>query len=183
MQTSFYSRFLFALILFLAAMQSVAARPPLRVVIIRHAEKPDKGKNLSCQGQNRAAALPAVLYQKFGKPDYTYVPAVSNGKKTGHLRMFQTITPFATQYNLKVNSNYSVDAYGALAADILQRSGTVLVVWEHSAINNIAKALGVKHPGKWAGNDFDSIWIISYDKGNATLQQDQEGLHPSPNCK
>ena len=40
----------------------------LKVVIIRHGEKPadkaDGGDNLSCQGQNRALQLPAVLIKK-----------------------------------------------------------------------------------------------------------------------
>ena len=50
----------------------------LKVVIIRHGEKPtekpsdksDGGDNLSCQGQNRALQLPAVLIKKIGKQDY-----------------------------------------------------------------------------------------------------------------
>jgi hypothetical protein len=159
------------------------ASPVLRVIIIRHAEKPAKGKNLSCQGQNRAAALPGVLHSKFGRPDYVYVPAMQNGKKSAHLRMFQTITPFVSQYNINVNSRYGVNDYKALAADILQKKGTVLVVWEHDAINNIAKALGAEHPGKWAADDYDSIWIITVDAGHALLQHDHEGLHPAADCK
>jgi hypothetical protein len=37
----------------------------LKVVIIRHGEKPETGDNLSCQGENRALQLPAVLYKKY----------------------------------------------------------------------------------------------------------------------
>jgi hypothetical protein len=48
----------------------------LRVVIIRHGEKPKTGDNLSCQGENRALALAKVLKTKFGRPDFTYVPAM-----------------------------------------------------------------------------------------------------------
>ncbi len=36
-----------------------------KVVIIRHAEKPDDGDNLSCKGFNRSLALTSVLYNKF----------------------------------------------------------------------------------------------------------------------
>ena len=42
-----------------------APEPPLRVVIIRHGEKPEEGDNLSCAGLNRALALPAVLARVF----------------------------------------------------------------------------------------------------------------------
>ena len=80
----------------------------LKVVIIRHGEKPadksDGGDNLSCQGQNRALQLPAVLIKKIGKPDYTYVPALKLDKNTAHSRMFQTVTPFAVKYDLTINS-------------------------------------------------------------------------------
>jgi hypothetical protein len=48
----------------------------LKVVIIRHGEKPESGDNLSCQRENRALQLPSVLYQKFSKPDYIYVPSL-----------------------------------------------------------------------------------------------------------
>src|SRR5690348_18431569 len=76
----------------------------LQVVIIRHGEKPENGDNLSCRGQNRARALPAVLMRKFGKPDYTYVPSLKMGESTKHARMFQTVTPFAVQQNLTIDS-------------------------------------------------------------------------------
>jgi hypothetical protein len=185
MHTFRLSRYLLVLLLLIPFFGRAFSgpSPALRVIIIRHAEKPVKGKNLSCQGQNRAAALPAVLHSKFGRPDYAYVPAMQNGKKSAHLRMFQTITPFASQYNINVNSRYEVNDYKALAADILQKKGTVLVVWEHDAINNIAKALGVEHPGKWMGDDYDSIWIITIDAGHALLRHDHEGLHPAADCK
>ena len=82
----------------------------LKVVIIRHGEKPadksDGGDNLSCQGQNRALQLPAVLIKKIGKPDYTYVPALKLDKNTTHSRMFQTVTPFAVKYDLTINSKF-----------------------------------------------------------------------------
>ena len=80
----------------------------LKIVIIRHGEKPveqsDGGDNLSCQGQNRALQLASVLYQRIGKPDYTYVPALGMDKSTSHSRMFQTVTPFAVKYDLTINS-------------------------------------------------------------------------------
>jgi hypothetical protein len=178
-----FTAFTCTIIVIFSAFDAQAFTPPTKVIIIRHAEKPEKGQNLSCQGMNRAAALPAVLHQKFGTPEYTYVPAMGGGKKGSHLRMFQTVSPFATQYNLKVNTKYKVNDTQDLAQDIMRHNGTVLVVWEHDAINNIAKALGVDHPGKWSGDDFDSIWIITFQHGKAVMQRDTEGLHPSTKCK
>ena len=162
----------------------------LKVVIIRHGEKPadksadksNSGDNLSCQGQNRALQLPAVLIKKMGKPDYTYVPALKLDKNTAHSRMFQTVTPFAVKYDLTINSKYDESELNAAAKSVLKKSGTVLMVWEHSAIPDLARALGVDNPPKWKGADFDSMWILTYTSGKAELTVDQEGLSPSANC-
>ena len=158
----------------------------LKVVIIRHGEKPDAnlegGDNLSCQGQNRALQLPAALIKKVGKPDYTYVPALKLDKNTAHSRMFQTVTPFAVKYNLTINSKYDESEPNKAAKSVLKKNGTVLMVWEHSAIPNLAKALGVDNPPKWKGADFDSMWILTYASGKAELTVDQEGLSPSERC-
>lgn len=158
----------------------------LKVVIIRHAEKPaDKtegGDNLSCQGQNRALQLATVLYQKIGKPDYAYVPALKMDKNTAHSRMFQTVTPFAVKYDLTINSKYDESELNDAAKSVLKKSGTVLMVWEHSAIPDLASALGIDNPPKWKGADFDSMWILTYASGKAELAVDQEGLSPSESC-
>ena len=158
----------------------------LKVVIIRHGEKPDTnsggGDNLSCQGQNRALQLPAVLIKKIGKPDYTYVPALKLDKNTAHSRMFQTVTPFAVKYDLTINSKYDESELNNAAKSVLKKSGTVLMVWEHSAIPDLATALCVDNPPKWKGADFDSIWILTYASGKAELTVDQEGLNPSESC-
>ena len=158
----------------------------LKVVIIRHGEKPadksDGGDNLSCQGLNRALQLPAVLIKKIGKPDYTYVPALKLDKNTAHSRMFQTITPFAVKYDLTINSKYDESEPNDVAKSVLKKSGTVLMVWEHSAIPDLATALGVDNPPKWKGADFDSMWILTYASGKAELTVDQEGLSPSASC-
>ena len=162
----------------------------LKVVIIRHGEKPgesstkqaDGGDNLSCQGQNRALQLPAVLIKKMGKPDYTYVPALNLDKNTAHSRMFQTVTPFAVKYNLSINSKYQADDFAGAANSVLKKNGTVLIVWSHSEMADLAGALGVNNPPKWSGADFDSMWIVTYASGKVELTIDQEGLNPSVNC-
>lgn len=86
----------------------------LTIVIVRHGEKPEQGDNLSCQGLNRALALPPVL-MKFGHPNLAYVPALKQGDSTAHARMFQTVTPTAVQLTLTVNSQYAED-------DVVERS-------------------------------------------------------------
>lgn len=140
----------------------------LKVVIIRHGEKPDSGDNLSCKGQYRALKLADVLTKQIGKPDFTYVPTIGTGKAaTTSARMFQTVSPFAIKHNLIVNSSFKETKVSAAAADVLTRRGLVLMVWEHGNIPPLAKALGVpaaQVPSKWKGHDFDSIWTIEFEQ-------------------
>jgi hypothetical protein len=160
------------------------ARPAasLRVVIVRHGEKPDDGDQLSCEGQNRALKLPELLVTKFGKPAATYVPALGLGTSTSHARMFQTVSPLAIKYNLPINTRFDEKDANGLASDVLARQGTILLVWEHSMIPELAKQLGIASPPKWKGRDFDSIWVITYADGAATLTVDHEGITPGTEC-
>jgi len=166
-----------------ACISTIAFSQTLTVYFIRHGEKPANGNNLSCQGENRALALPSVIKKKIGLPNFTFIPSVGNNQSTSQSRMFQTITPTAVKYGLVLNSSHGEKDSVQVAADIKTRKGTVLVVWEHSAIASIVRALGVKSfDKKWKGDDFDSIWIVTITNGVATFSKDKEGINPSSNC-
>lgn len=165
---------------------SLSSSAQLKVIIVRHGEKPPKGDNLSCQGFNRSKLLPPVLYKACGgAPNYTYVPTMKTGKSTSSVRMFQTVTPFAVQYNLKIDSRYAETDTVNAAADVIKKTGVVLMVWEHSNIPGLARNMGVPGVPGWKGSDFDSMWIIEFPAGGGTptLTISQEGLKPSANCK
>lgn len=165
-----------------AAGAELPASPDLRVLIIRHGEKPQDGESLSCQGENRAHQIPAVLERKFGKIDYIYVPTVvSRGNKTLHARMFQTATPVAIRNHLDINSQFAGTDAEQVAQSVLEKKGTVLLVWNHRAIAQLAQSLGVRVPA-WQDTDFDSILVIRYAQGKPQLSLDTEGLAPSPEC-
>jgi hypothetical protein len=179
------------LITFLPGYKSGAQKLPagvvLRVVIIRHGEKSDSSSNLSCMGLNRSLALPAVLINITGKPDYTFVPAIKNGNITSSNRMFQTITPFAVKQNLIINTDYKEDDCTAAANDVLGRTGMVLMVWEHSNIPPLAKALGATGKLSWSGKDFDSMWILDFTSTKKGLKFKklsikQQGINPADTC-
>jgi hypothetical protein len=165
-------------------MISQTSAKPLKIIIIRHGEKPKVGDNLNCKGLNRSLLLPSVIVSKFGVPAFTYVPSLGTDSSTKHSRMFQTVTPLAVRYNLTVNSKFHGKDSSGLAADILKRNGVVLVVWNHDYIIQILHALGVMYTGPvWDDNDFDSIWMINFKNGIAVLSKDKEGLKPAENCK
>ena len=173
-----------AVISYNCGSQPVSNSTIKKVVIIRHAEKPDKGDNLSCSGFNRALALPAVLYSKYKLPEHIFVPDVKSGKSTNRSRMYQTIVPFAIKYNLDIDTRYDADDVKDLAEDIMKIPGYVLVVWEHNNIPDIAQALGIQEKDlKWKDSDYDTIWVISFKDGKAELAVDKENIHPAVECK
>jgi hypothetical protein len=189
MKKLLHSFILPGIILTAFSLSATAQQPPrLKIVIIRHGEKPKTGDNLSCQGLNRALALPPVLYTACGgAPNYTYVPTLNTGKKTSSVRMFQTVTPFAVKYNLTINSKYAETDTVKAAADVVKKNGVVLMVWEHGNIPGLARNI-LGDPTRalsWAGHDFDSLWTIEFpaDGSAPVLTFGQEGLKPKADCK
>jgi hypothetical protein len=177
-------RILFLFIISLLAILSVKAQSTdLKIVFIRHAEKPLKGDNLNCQGINRSLKLPAILTARFGVPDKIFVPGLGLGEATKHSRMFQTIVPLAAKYNLTVNSSRTEKDSLGLAADLKSRTGVILVVWEHGGIAPIVRSLGIKQDNlKWPDDDYDSIWVVSFENGEAVLTRDKENIDPGKDC-
>ena len=90
------------------------------IVFFRHAEKPASGLgNLTCQGLNRALALPAVLLGRFGTPDFVYAPNPSQkvSDSTGsyyYVRPLATIEPTAIRAARSVNTHYGYTDIGSL---------------------------------------------------------------------
>lgn len=173
---------LFLMAFSLSNCSSNAQNKTLKLVFIRHAERPEDGENLNCQGINRSLQLPAVLYNKFGIPQNIYVPALNMGKKTKRARMLQTITPFVAKYNVSVNSAFEEEDYKGIGNALLNENGTVFIVWEHNNIAPILQYLGITSPLKWKDKDFDSIWIVTFHHKQAVLTKDTENLHPAAGC-
>src|SRR6478609_6467286 len=82
------------------------------IVFFRHGEKPSAGLGqLTCQGMNRAIALPGVLLSRFGAPKWLYAPnpavKISDpGGSFDYVRPLATIEPIAIKAGLSVNTNY-----------------------------------------------------------------------------
>jgi hypothetical protein len=63
-----------------------------------------------------------------------------------------------------------------------RKRGTVFVVWDHKFIQRIFEMLGVDGPPGWKESDFDSIWVVTIDKGRVSFVEDREGLTPAATC-
>jgi len=179
-------RFLYAAVialLLLSGSLADAQTKTLRLIFIRHAERPDDGDNLTCQGLNRSLQLPAMIFKKFGKPDNVYVPAVGSGEVTKRARMLETVTPLVVKYGLTINSAYDEKDFKELSRALIRETGTILIVWDHKNIAPILEEIGINGESlHWSGDDYDSMWIVTFRKGEPVLTKDKEGLKPSPGC-
>ena len=111
---------LIAIAILLLAVASGEARADQTIVFFRHGEKPSGGYGqLTCQGLNRALALPLVLTGKFGTPDVLYAPspAVKVTDTAGsfyYVRPLATIEPLAIKLGMPVNTKYGYNAISTL---------------------------------------------------------------------
>jgi hypothetical protein len=59
----------------------------------------------------------------------------------------------------------------------------IMIVWEHKRIADIARGLGIRDTDlHWPDDDYDSLWIITFQNGVAHLERSREGLQPAEAC-
>jgi hypothetical protein len=169
------------------------------IVLVRHGEKPAKGLGqLDCQGFNRALALPAIIAKTFGKPGAVFAPDPSRQKEDDgipydYVRPLATIEPTAIVFGLPIHADFGVTDTEGLRVALEQpayRNALVVVAWEHTLIETIARALLAAHGGdatlvpNWHGNDFDSIYVVAITgtgaAAKATFAHMHEGLDGQP---
>jgi hypothetical protein len=157
-----------------------ALAQPAEVIIIRHAEKPAVGNELTQQGRERAAALVTYFREtpemlEFNVPVAIYVPLPKN--QDSSIRSAQTVAPLASALHLTLNSTFHKDQVGEMAKEILSsdryEGKMVLICWDHKMIPDIAKAIGVEDaPEKWHGESFDRTWVIKFQPGAKPIFRD-----------
>ena len=165
------------------------------LVIMRHGEKPSGGYGqLTCQGLNRANALPSVLRSKYGAAQFVFAPdpTVLIPDAAGsfyYVRPLATIEPTAVSLGLPVNVHYGYTDISSLQSELLASTyanSTVFVAWEHQYIQPLVQNImnqfggGVTVP-VWASTDYDSIYVVRITNfgGVITAQfvHDYEGLN------
>jgi hypothetical protein len=169
------------------------------LVLFRHAEKPAAGLGqLSCQGLNRALALPRVLLANFGRPAAIYAPnpgvtKEDEGVAFNYLRPLATVEPTAIRAGLPVDTSLAWNDIAHLQAELQrpQHAGqTLFVAWEHHELEQLARNLLDQNGGdrkqvpKWDGSDFDSIYVVTLRSGGGVaFKLAKEGLDKaSPDC-
>jgi hypothetical protein len=160
------------------------------LLFVRHGEKPEGGLGqLNCQGLNRALALPSVIANSFGRPEAIFAPNPSlpkedAGKFYDYVRPLATIEPTAIRFGLPVDVSVGFDDREGLQAALEahrapDRDVLLLVAWEHRQIAPIVRALLAAHGADaetindvkdWAGNDYDSIYILTIRHRGETIK-------------
>ena len=94
----------------------------------------------------------------------------------------QTVAPLVELLRQKGKSTYcdaflKPDAAG-LIADVMTRTGTVLIAWEHSRIpyNVAALSNAPKVPSEWPADRYDLVWILDRNNGGWTFEQVSQHL-------
>ncbi|MEQ1721775.1 MAG: hypothetical protein ABL930_01275, partial [Pseudobdellovibrio sp.] len=72
-----------------------------------------------------------------------------------------------------INNKYKKTDYKEMSQEILNttiyKDKTVIIVWEHSGIKDIVKALGLSLPKKlkkWPSRVFDQAWLLTKNSNN-----------------
>jgi hypothetical protein len=168
------------------------------IVFFRHGEKPSGGYGqLTCQGLNRALALPDVLLAKFGKPSWAYAPdpTVKLSESAGsffYVRPLATLEPTAIRAGLSVNTGYGYNNVSGLRSVLIKSTkanSTIFVAWEHAYLVKIVQSImdayggGARVPA-WTTGDYDSLYVVhvNYTASgiNARFDLDREGLNGLP---
>ena len=183
----------------LVAAGSASLQAEQTIVFFRHGEKPSGGLGqLTCQGLNRALALPDVLLDKFGTPDYLYAPnsAVKMSDPAGsfyYVRPLATIEPVAIRAGKSVNTRYGYNDISGLRNVLVMSSkanDTLFVAWEHAYLVKVVQSImnayggGVTVPA-WTTGDYDSLYIVRVNyRSNggidAQFERDRQGLNGLP---
>ena len=150
---------------------------PGEVVLIRHAEEPKKGPDLSDQGRARANALVGLFEHPLMQPANIF--AAKTSKQSA--RPVQTCEPLAKAIGLTIDERFDEGEFKQVATAILQGEGaagrTVLVCWKRETMPELATALGVSNPPvEWPSDQYDHIWRISYAGGKVTMKDETQGI-------
>jgi len=165
------------------------------LVFFRHGEKPTGGYGqLTCQGLQRALALPSVLTTRYGAAQFAFAPnptvlVPDSAGSFYYVRPLATIEPTAIRLGLPVNTKYGYNDLAGMQAELTSgtyASSTVFVAWEHLYLKQLVQNIldgygaGVVVPD-WPSGDYDSVYVVKITVANgvasAQFAHDFEGLN------
>jgi hypothetical protein len=175
--------------------------PAAKIMLIRHAEKPEGGvgpglmpngaenpRALTLAGWKRANALVGLFNPPDGAlprpPLAKPMSLFASGSES--LRPKQTVAPLAEALNLSIRTFLKGQEVELVAA-AKKSEDPVLISWQHEAIPAIAGLIcgapdGV--PPNWPGHVFDLVWVFDLQPSGAwSFAQVPELVMPSDSDK
>jgi hypothetical protein len=155
--------------------------PATKIMVIRHAEKPDGEPGIMPDGSQNPEALTAAGWRRaralagmFAPADGSFVdsrlsrPGALFASGSDSLRPKQTLTPLAVALNLVVDATYLKGQEDLLVGGAKSADGVALIAWQHEAIPKIAMLIqgsADSVPPRWPGHRFDLVWV--FDRQNS----------------
>jgi hypothetical protein len=171
-----------------------SAAPGLRnvtVLIIRHAEKPEVGRELNSRGEQRAAAY-ADYFTSLQLDDQALTPhrLIATADSPASIRPRQTLIPLSLRLQLPIEQPFANNDVDKLVSSLRKsnQAKTVLIAWHHSHINKLIAAFGGDGPmligqPKWPVDVYDWLIVLRFDDKGHLIQSRsekvQEHLMPS----
>ena len=140
---------------------------PDRILLMRHAEKPDDpgDPDLTEAGRARAVALARYIPATFGKPDFVFAAAVNKNS----VRAYLTMRPLCDAIAVELDATYKAKEYRAVATRLLSDAAfagkLVVACWTHKELPQLADALRANegdYPDPWDDSVFNLILQLDY---------------------
>ena len=173
-------RFLLVFVVLVLAPISLYSGTPARVIVIRHAEKPEdpRALHLSPAGEERAKDFVVFLKSNSDLTSNGLPIALFATQKTKNdrgQRTRETLEPLSRELNTVIQLPYKAENYRRLAKQILStkkyEGKTVLICWTHEYIPQLLSALGVRpQPGRLNGDVYDRVYVVDFKDGEAHLR-------------
>ena len=150
------------------------ASSPLRdavILVIRHAEKPESGRELTAEGYEHARRYVHYFetFEVDGKPlKLESLFAAADSKNSERPRL--TLEPLARALKLPLDTNFVAKEPEGLAHDLQTHphGREILICWHHGAIPELLRALGADPGallpgGEWPVDQFGWVIELRYD--------------------
>ncbi len=164
-------------IFFLISFSSVvSSATPSTIYLIRHAEKPLEGSELSEKGWARAKALPTIFskvhFSEYGSP--VCLIGMNKKKIDGSVRALQTLKYISQFFNLRIVDTFNKEHYQEMLQFVMTAPACegqlAVIAWEHNGLEKIASELGIDPKPKWPGDTYDRVWVIEIKKGLSQMK-------------
>ncbi len=149
------------------------------VLIVRHAEKPESGRDLTPSGEARARAY-SLYFEPFHERGWNIrVDALFAGADSENsVRPRLTLEPMSKATGLKLDASIGTKQPEKLV-ELLRSEvhGThPLIAWRHGEIPDLMRAFGASAtliPGnKWPDNVYDWVIILKFNQDGVVERQD-----------